>query len=687
MTKVRDIAAFLGKTESLNTTNKTLAFDSSAVTTITPAVVSTLAGAGGTIVYDSVGLLPASPSDGDRAWVTSNNRFYVADSSWHNSLLINIPPTINIANYDSVLTDSQSLTMTIQVTDSFENPDIISFNAVLSPPNITDSAIATFSRDSSVIAIAMSPDSTNDATSFTITFSANDQVNLSTSVKSFTIDKGFVLEPLSQIISLSGSTIINADSDLAGGTFSLGSGDTLSDSASSIEATVASATFLDNTQQSRTSAGNTTGVDVGAGKVAIPTGTIDSSYIGWIWSGTSSETTTASYFRTGNSSGGQTIAHLSEQPATWAANSGANNLSAMRVHGAVGGSYYRSYSGVVCTQYTLTTNGGSTRKGTIPMYHSGNSFKTFSPYADGKKSGSDHFITMKVDGLTSGNQGANYNWPIPSWQSNWNYRNVTIRANNTSYFGGGTSMQTSFVLDGNQSSNFQAGGVLHIGENSGYNQPTNQEVYEGKFFTILAVCYFSNYGNASPFNMTTSYGGGTVSMWSGANNSLYFGVRANRYQTGIIISGNMGYNQNTMWGTTLQTSTYANGINQNIPMYTRNANLCNEVHIISPDYPLFNSNHNFVTSGYGTDLRPSYSEWSSTNNASGSANGAATYPIYTRSSDAYTQLELDPSPAGDGTEVDIGTSVVGSYVWKNGTKITVDDNTGFTAGKFLQKKT
>ena len=169
MTKVRDIANFLGKTEAFNTTNKTLAFDSSDVTIITPEVVSTLAGVGGTVVYDSVGLLPTNPSDGDRAWVTGNNRFYVADSSWHNSLLVNVPPTINIANYDGVLTDSQSLTMTIQVTDSFENLDIISFGATLSPSNITDSAVLTFSRDSSVIALAINPDSaSSNARSFQI---------------------------------------------------------------------------------------------------------------------------------------------------------------------------------------------------------------------------------------------------------------------------------------------------------------------------------------------------------------------------------------------------------------------------------------------------------------------------------------------------------------------------------------
>ena len=187
MTKVRDIAEFLGKTEAFNNTNKTLAFDSSDVTTITPAVVTDLAGAGGTIVYDSVGLLPVSPSDGDRAWVLSNNRFYVADSSWHNSLLINTPPTINIANYDSDLHDSQSLTMTIQVTDSHENLDIITYNAVFSPLNITDSAVETFSLDSSVLSLHMRPNTIDGVRNFQVTFTANDQINLSTSVKDFAV--------------------------------------------------------------------------------------------------------------------------------------------------------------------------------------------------------------------------------------------------------------------------------------------------------------------------------------------------------------------------------------------------------------------------------------------------------------------------------------------------------------------
>ena len=246
-------------------------------------------------------------------------------------------------------------------------------------------------------------------------------------------------------------------------------------------------------------------------------------------------------------------------------------------------------------------------------------------------------------------------------------------------------MQTSMVFDGNQTANFPVGGLVHIGESGSANAPTAQEVYEGKFFTIVMTCLFST-NQGSAFNMSTSYSGGTVSKWSGAtSNSYYFGVRANSGQTGVILAGNMGYTQNTVYGSSLQTSTSANGMNQSVTMYVRAANLCNEVYIISPDYPLYNSSHNFTTSGYGTDLRPSYSEWSTTNNVSGASFGTSTYPIYKQTSSPYTLLELDPSPAGDGTNVNIGTSVYGSYVWKNETSITVDDNTGLTTtGNFLK---
>lgn len=191
MTKVRDIAAFLGKTEALNPINKALAFDSNSISTLTPSVANDIINANGVVVYDSVGLLPASPNDGDRAWVTSNNRFYVADSSWHNSLLVNAPPSIDILNYDSDLNDSQSLTMTIQVTDSHENLDIISYNAVISPSNILDSAVLSFAFDSSVVDMDMRSNTIDGVRNFQVTFTANDQVNISTSVKDFTVSPPF----------------------------------------------------------------------------------------------------------------------------------------------------------------------------------------------------------------------------------------------------------------------------------------------------------------------------------------------------------------------------------------------------------------------------------------------------------------------------------------------------------------
>ena len=193
MTKVRDIAAFLGKTEAFNTLNKRLAFESSEVSSLTASSATSIINQyGGIVVYNTIDSLPVSPNNGDRAWVKANDRFYVADSSWHNALLVNAPPVINILNYDSDLNDSQSLSMTIQlVSDSFENLDIITYNAVISPSNITDSAVLSFTRDSSVVDISMRPNTIDGARNFSITFSANDQVNVSTIVKDFTVTPPF----------------------------------------------------------------------------------------------------------------------------------------------------------------------------------------------------------------------------------------------------------------------------------------------------------------------------------------------------------------------------------------------------------------------------------------------------------------------------------------------------------------
>jgi hypothetical protein len=77
------------------------------------------------------------------------------------------------------------------VTDSHENLDIITYNAVLSPANIADSAVETFSLDSSVLDLHMRSDTIDGSRNFQVTFTANDQVNLSTTVKDFTVSPPF----------------------------------------------------------------------------------------------------------------------------------------------------------------------------------------------------------------------------------------------------------------------------------------------------------------------------------------------------------------------------------------------------------------------------------------------------------------------------------------------------------------
>ena len=363
----------------------------------------------------------------------------------------------------------------------------------------------------------------------------------------------------------------------------------------------------------------------------------------------------------------------------------------MYIYGAVNGNFYRIYPGTVMSQNSLTTGGGSTRKGTfITTSQNHPNYEDYSVYANGKDGGgNDDFTRIAADAFYSGVSGFVYNWPIPSFTANWTYRNVTWKECSAN-LATGTNQQSQFTINGNVASQFPVGGRIHIGEDATVNGPTAQEVYESKHFVILGTYVaqsnmsttgFQLYYNHPNYGTTT---GGQI--WSGAGNSLYVsatGARTN--DTIVIVGGGMGYTQSQVWGSSVPIGNIKSGtdFSTNIPVYVRAANLCNEVYILSEDYPRQGAAYNLEN----TDLRPSYSSWASTSNASGASFGSSPYPIYRSSASSHTQLELDPSPAGDGTQVDIGTSVVGSYVWKNGTKIVVDDNTGFTAGKFIQKKT
>ena len=77
MTKARDFAMMVGRSEALNPTRVSL-LDGDAVTVADSATVSSIVGNVGTAVYDSLGALPvAGLTAGQQAFVSANNRLYI----------------------------------------------------------------------------------------------------------------------------------------------------------------------------------------------------------------------------------------------------------------------------------------------------------------------------------------------------------------------------------------------------------------------------------------------------------------------------------------------------------------------------------------------------------------------------------------------------------------------------------
>jgi hypothetical protein len=189
MARIRDIARILGRSENTNTNNSeyiTVApFDSAEVTTFLQSEAAPI------VKYDSIGALPTTGlTSGDRALVENSDsnsaRFYISNGyGWYNMALVNLSPSIDsIDGYVSALDSGDSLTMSMIVSDS--DDVVISYGATISPSNATDSGITTFSRDSSVVSLAVGA---GDLANFDITFTANDTINTATLTKSFTISR------------------------------------------------------------------------------------------------------------------------------------------------------------------------------------------------------------------------------------------------------------------------------------------------------------------------------------------------------------------------------------------------------------------------------------------------------------------------------------------------------------------
>ena len=197
-TRARQIAKFMGKTETANSSNAALStIDSSVVTTIVnaSALDSAMIKDIPLLVFSSLDSLPAQNLEaGDKAYVTGNNRFYISNGSgWYNVALVNASPRLTLSSEGTIAlaTDGSATTITMTALDS----DNASDNLTLSVESGGDLfKFATVSQDSSVVTIT--PRSSDSATalgfdgSATLTFKATDGISIASVQNTFTLSFG-----------------------------------------------------------------------------------------------------------------------------------------------------------------------------------------------------------------------------------------------------------------------------------------------------------------------------------------------------------------------------------------------------------------------------------------------------------------------------------------------------------------
>jgi hypothetical protein len=153
---------------------------------IQAATLQTLAGGGGTEVYQTIASLPLSNvNDGDLAFVAENNRLYMwSGTGWYNIALLNTNPTITEGPNPSYLfaIDGTPIVLTLTANDPEGIP--ITWSYQVTSGTLGDTA--TIIQSNNVFTITPST-SEEDVGSFQITFTASDGVNIATAVSSFTL--------------------------------------------------------------------------------------------------------------------------------------------------------------------------------------------------------------------------------------------------------------------------------------------------------------------------------------------------------------------------------------------------------------------------------------------------------------------------------------------------------------------
>lgn len=622
--KNRLLAKILGNNDGLITPDSDL---------LAVASTKNIPAAVGTSVYSSIDDLPSTAPAGEKALITSTNSLYLYNGGWYRIAVVNNFNPQWLTEPDSEYTLELSsvdsdLRIVVYATDSDDVP--ITYTAVVDS-DFNVAATVTHDSDKDNIWIVRRRDSELGAgTTGDVTFKASDGTNFVQKTTTFTIVANFVLVRISQIEGIWDNNKIMVDSDMGS---ILSNGDIVTDSDATNEATVSTVTFLDNTLSVQTNIGTlipASAGDQGTGYFGIEQdGTFNNDHIGRVVSLGSSNTTAASRFRTGNASGGQIISSYTTQ--TYSTSSSTTSASANSPH-YVFGAPLKSMTNNSRAQLLVAQGYGTIN----PALSTG----TYSFNSDGSNPATVNSIRTTYQGHTikqhnpGGTASSNFDYLtliMTYWNGRYNYMEYTNTAN-----------VTYFRCQYNRTSYFSAGKVLY----PTYSSPTNREIFEGKCLAVMSSSYNSG------TNETTVYCGNQ------------FGLQIRNWEDTGGTSRQM---------TTGSVTTPANGGHYYAVWISKNAQamqlITGSLNSTSLDIT-WNQSIQGVQLNYARDLN--FYQTSTTNTNTN-----------------YYKVATTPSPAGNGTNISLGTGNAGSsmYSWKNTTRLDVDSNSGFVAGKDIKKKT
>ena len=188
MSKSRDIAKFLGVTETNNTGNARLLTSDESVGLDSAQVQNV-----GTSKFTTLDSLPTTGLvSGQQAWVESSGRLYISNGSgWYNVALINATPTLTISQSGTVLFNNDTTSATITLTGADDDGPLSGLTFSVESDGNMHPTGTVLSQDSSVFTFtSLTEDSGAVEGAFTLTFKVSDGVAFATGNTQFRVSFG-----------------------------------------------------------------------------------------------------------------------------------------------------------------------------------------------------------------------------------------------------------------------------------------------------------------------------------------------------------------------------------------------------------------------------------------------------------------------------------------------------------------